>query len=258
MCGIVAYSGGRSALGVLLDGLRRLEHPDYDSAGVALLVDGGLATAKKAGTFDDVRQELRARPLPAATTGIGHVRRATHGPPADVNAHPQLDNAGRVAVVQNGDIFDHGTHRAELAGRGHELVSETDTEAAAHLLAEHFSSSGDAAEAMRQVCRQLTGTFALVAVHADEPDTIVGGCCGLPLTVGTGDGEMFLASDAAAFASYTREAADVGEDRVVTVRPDGAWITDLEGVPVYPRPHEVRRGRGGVGRGEDETVGGRK
>ncbi len=262
MCGIVAYAGGRSALGVLLDGLRRLERPDYDSAGIALLVDGGLAAAKKAGTFDDVREELRVRPLPAATAGIGHIRHATHGPPTDLNAHPHLDDSGHVAVVQNGDIGDHGRLRAELSGRGHELVSETDTEAAAHLLAEHFSSCGDPAEAMRQVCRRLTGTFALVAAYADEPDVIVGGCRGLPLTVGIGDGETFLASDTAAFAPHTREAADVGDGQVVTVRPDGAWITDLEGVPVEPRTYEARPGaarsegdaRGG--RGEDETVGG--
>lgn len=261
MCGIVAYTGGRSALAVLLEGLRRLERPDYDSAGVALLVDGGLAAAKKAGTFGDVREELRVRPLPAATTGVGHIRRATLGPPTDVNAHPHMDDSGRVAVVQNGDIAGHEQLRAELAARGHELVSETDTEAVAHLLAEYYSSSGDPAEAMRQVCRQLTGTFALVAVHADEPEVITGGCRGLPLTVGIGDGETFLASHAAAFAPHTGEAVDVGDGRVVTVRPDGAWITDLDGVPVDPLPYDVRTAAAGEPdvRGqldEDETVGG--
>ncbi|RAJ71842.1 glucosamine--fructose-6-phosphate aminotransferase (isomerizing) [Streptomyces sp. Amel2xB2] len=247
MCGIVAYAGGRSVLGVLLDGLRLLERPGYDSAGVALLVDGGLAAAKKAGTFEDMRRELRARPLPDATTGIGHIRSATHGPPTDVNAHPHLDDSGRVAVVQNGDIADHERLRAELAARGHELVSQTDTEAAAHLLAEHFSSCGDPAEAMRQVCRRLTGAFALVAVHAEEPDVLVGGCRGLPLTVGTGDGETFLASDPAAFAPHTREAVDVADGHVVTVRPEGAWITDLDGVRADPVPYEVRNGNGAPG-----------
>jgi glucosamine 6-phosphate synthetase-like amidotransferase/phosphosugar isomerase protein len=262
MCGIVAYAGGRSALGVLLDGLRLLERPDYDSAGVALLVDGGLAAAKKAGTFEDVRQELRVRPLPAATAGIGHIRRATQGPPSDLNAHPHLDASGRVAVVHNGDIDDHARLRAELTARGHELVSETDTEAAAHLLAEHYSACGDPAEAMRQLCRLLTGTFSLVAVHADEPEVIVGACRGLPLVAGIGDGETFLASDAAAFAPYTGEAAYVGEEgRVVTVRPEGAWITDLEGVPVDPQTYDVGHGAvGGPGsggrRGEGEAVGG--
>lgn len=240
MCGIVAYAGGRSALGVLLDGLHRLERPGCDSAGLALLVDGGgLATAKKAGTLDDVRHELRARPLPAATTGVAHLRRGTHGAPADRNAHPHLDDAGRVAVVQDGRLGEPERLRAELAAHGHELVSETDTEAAAHLLAEHYSSCGDPAEAMRQVCRALTGAFALVAVYADGPNAVVGGCRGLSLTVGTGDGEMFLASDAAAFAPYTAEVSVVGGDdegRVVTVRPEGAWITDLDGAPVDGEP----------------------
>lgn len=239
MCGIVAYAGGRSALDVVLAGLRRLEHLGYDSAGVAVLVDGGLAAAKKAGTFEDVRRELAERPLPAGTTGIGHIRLATHGPPSDENAHPHLDDSGRVAVVQNGDIDGSGELRAELAAHGHVLASQTDTEAAAHLLAEHFSSCCDLAEAMRQVCRELTGTFALVAVHADEPDVVVGACRGLPLAVGLGDGEGFLASHAAAFAPHVREAADVGEDQVVTLHRDGVWITDFEGVPVDVRTYRV-------------------
>ncbi len=239
MCGIVAYAGGRSALDVVLAGLRRLEHLGYDSAGVAVLVDGGLAAAKKSGTFEDVRRELSERPLPAGTTGIGHTRLATHGPPSDENAHPHLDDSGRVAVVQNGDIDDFAGLRAQLAARGHEMASETDTEAAAHLLAEHFSSCYDLAEAMRQVCRQLTGTFALAAVHADEPEVVVGACRGLPLLVGLGDGEVFLASDAAAFPPHVRDVADVGADQVVTLHRDGIWITDFEGVPGDVRTYRV-------------------
>lgn len=232
MCGIVAYAGGRSALDEVLAGMRRLEHLGYDSAGVAVLVDGGLAAAKKAGTFTDVQEELTRRPLPAGTTGIGHLRRATHGPPTDANAHPLLDNSGRVAVVQNGEIGNFAELRAELAGRGHELSSDTDTEAAAHLLAEHFSSCGDLTEAMRQVCRRLTGDFALVAVHADEPDVVVGACRGLPLLVGTGDGEALLVSDAAALVPHARETGALGTDQVVTLHRDGGvWVTDLDGVP---------------------------
>jgi glucosamine--fructose-6-phosphate aminotransferase (isomerizing) len=174
MCGIVAYAGGRSALDVICSGLRRLEHLGYDSAGVAVVVDGGLAAAKKAGTLADVHAELTERPLPAGTHGVGHIRRATHGPPSDANAHPHLDDSGRVAVVQNGVLANCAALRSELACHGRELASDTDTEAAAHLLAEHFSSCGDLAEAMRQVCCRLAGDFALAAVHADEPEVIVG------------------------------------------------------------------------------------
>ncbi|GGO55675.1 hypothetical protein GCM10012287_47500 [Streptomyces daqingensis] len=257
MCGIVAYAGGRSALDVILAGLRRLEGLGYDSAGVAVLVDGGLAAAKKAGTFADLHAELAERPLPAGTTGIGHIRRATHGPAVDANAHPHLDDSGRVAVVHNGVIGNSGELRDELARRGHELASGTDTEAAAHLLAEHFSSCGDLAEAMRQVCRRLVGEFALVAVHADEPEVVVGASRGLPLSAGLGEGELFLASDDAVFAPYVREAAAVDEDQVVVLHRDGVRITDFEGVPVDMRTYRVEAGDPGTG-GEAvrETSGG--
>lgn len=174
MCGIVGYVGGQSALDVVIAGLKRLEYRGYDSAGVAVLADGGLAAAKKAGKLVNLEKELVERPLPAGSTGIGHTRWATHGAPNDDNAHPHLDNAGRVAVVHNGIIENFAALRDELAGRGHDLASETDTEVVAHLLAEAYSSCGDLAEAMRQVCRRLDGAFTLVAVHADEPDVVVG------------------------------------------------------------------------------------
>jgi len=155
MCGIVGYVGSQSALDVVMAGLKRLEYRGYDSAGVAVPADGGLAAAKKAGKLVNLEKELTERPLPAGTTGIGHTRWATHGGPTDANAHPHLDNAGRVAVVHNGIIENFAALRAELAERGHELLSETDTEAVAHLLAEEFSVTSDLAEAMRLVCRRL-------------------------------------------------------------------------------------------------------
>lgn len=148
--------------------------PGYDSAGVAVLADGGLAAAKKAGKLVNLEKELVGRPLPTGSTGIGHTRWATHGGPTDTNAHPHLDNAGRVAVVHNGIIENFAALRAELAERGHDLTSETDTEVVAHLLAEEYSSCDDLAEAMRHVCRRLEGAFTLVAVHADAPDVVVG------------------------------------------------------------------------------------
>lgn len=134
----------------------------------------GLVAAKKAGKLVNLEKELVGHPLPAGSTGLGHTRWATHGGPTDVNAHPHLDNAGRVAVVHNGIIENFAALRAELAERGHRLESETDTEVVAHLLAERFEAGGDLAEAMRQVCRRLEGAFTLVAVHADAPDVVVG------------------------------------------------------------------------------------
>ncbi|MFI9720391.1 glutamine--fructose-6-phosphate transaminase (isomerizing) [Streptomyces sp. NPDC052396] len=239
MCGIVGYVGGQSALDVVLAGLRRLEYRGYDSAGVAVLADGGLAAAKKAGKLANLEKELAGRPLPSGSTGIGHTRWATHGGPTDANAHPHLDNAGRVAVVHNGIIENFAALRAELAERGHGLASETDTEVVAHLLAEAFSSCGDLAEAMRQVCRRLEGAFTLVAVHADEPDVVVGARRNSPLVVGIGAGESFLASDVAAFIAHTREAVELGQDQVVELRREGVTVTDFEGAPAEVRAYHV-------------------
>ncbi|WP_371669669.1 glutamine--fructose-6-phosphate transaminase (isomerizing) [Streptomyces sp. NBC_00289] len=239
MCGIVGYVGSQSALDVVMAGLKRLEYRGYDSAGVAVPADGGLAAAKKAGKLVNLEKELVDRPLPAGTTGIGHTRWATHGGPTDANAHPHLDNAGRVAVVHNGIIENFAALRAELAERGHELASETDTEVVAHLLAEEFSSCADLAESMRLVCRRLDGAFTLVAVHADEPDVVVGARRNSPLVVGVGDGEAFLASDVAAFIAHTRSAIELGQDQVVELRRDGVTVTGFDGRPADVRSYHV-------------------
>ncbi|MDX2596976.1 MULTISPECIES: glutamine--fructose-6-phosphate transaminase (isomerizing) [Streptomyces] len=239
MCGIVGYVGSQSALDVVMAGLKRLEYRGYDSAGVAVLADGGLAAAKKAGKLVNLEKELVDRPLPAGSTGIGHTRWATHGGPTDANAHPHLDNAGRVAVVHNGIIENFALLRAELAERGHELTSETDTEVVAHLLAEEFSSCADLAEAMRLVCRRLEGAFTLVAVHADAPDVVVGARRNSPLVVGVGEGEAFLASDVAAFIEHTRSAIELGQDQVVELRRDGVTVTGFDGREADVRSYHV-------------------
>ncbi|SPF05051.1 glutamine--fructose-6-phosphate transaminase (isomerizing) [Streptomyces sp. MA5143a] len=239
MCGIVGYVGSQSALDVVLAGLKRLEYRGYDSAGVAVPADGGLAAAKKAGKLVNLEKELVGRPLPSGSTGIGHTRWATHGGPTDVNAHPHLDNAGRVAVVHNGIIENFAALRVELTERGHELVSETDTEVVAHLLAEEYSSCDDLAESMRLVCRRLEGAFTLVAVHADAPDVVVGARRNSPLVVGVGEGEAFLASDVAAFIDHTRSAIELGQDQVVELRRDGVTVTTFDGRPAEVRSYHV-------------------
>jgi glucosamine--fructose-6-phosphate aminotransferase (isomerizing) len=220
-------------------GLKRLEYRGYDSAGVAVLADGGLAAAKKAGKLVNLEKELVGRPLPTGSTGIGHTRWATHGGPTDANAHPHLDNAGRVAVVHNGIIENFALLRAELAERGHELASETDTEVVAHLIAEEFSACDDLAEAMRLVCRRLEGAFTLVAVHADDPDVVVGARRNSPLVVGVGEGEAFLASDVAAFIAHTRSAIELGQDQVVELRRDGVTVTGFDGRPADVRKYHI-------------------
>ncbi|WP_411101336.1 glutamine--fructose-6-phosphate transaminase (isomerizing) [Streptomyces sp. cmx-4-9] len=239
MCGIVGYVGAQSALDVVIAGLKRLEYRGYDSAGVAVLADGELSSVKKAGKLVNLEKELVGRPLPAGSTGLGHTRWATHGGPTDVNAHPHLDNSCRVAVVHNGIIENFAALRTELAERGHRLESETDTEVVAHLLAEQFTATGDLPEAMRRVCRLLEGAFTLVAVHADEPDVVVGARRNSPLVVGVGEGENFLASDVAAFIAHTRSAIELGQDQVVELRREGVTVTNFDGTAASVRAYHV-------------------
>ncbi|MFE2410694.1 glutamine--fructose-6-phosphate transaminase (isomerizing) [Kitasatospora sp. NPDC059408] len=242
MCGIVGYVGAQSALDVVIAGLQRLEYRGYDSAGVAVQVQGSdgqwsLATDKRAGKLANLEKSLAESPLPGGTTGIGHTRWATHGGPTDANAHPHLDDDRRVAVVHNGIIENFAQLRAEIAERGHTLRSETDTEVVAHLLGEAYQ--GDLAEAMRVVCRRLDGAFTLVAVHADMPDVVVGARRNSPLVVGRGEGENFLASDVAAFIAHTREAIELGQDQVVELRHDGVTVTNFDGTPADVREYHV-------------------
>lgn len=242
MCGIVGYVGAQPALDVVIAGLQRLEYRGYDSAGVAVQVQGSdgqwsLATDKRAGKLANLEKSLAETPLPGGTTGIGHTRWATHGGPTDANAHPHLDDATRVAVVHNGIIENFAQLRAELAERGHTLRSETDTEVVAHLLGEVYE--GDLAEAMRAVCRRLDGAFTLVAVHADAPDVVVGARRNSPLVVGRGEGENFLASDVAAFIAHTREAIELGQDQVVELRREGVTVTNFDGTPADVREYHV-------------------
>lgn len=194
MCEIVGYLGVQSALDVVLAGLRRLESQGCDAAGVAVLADGGLAAAKKAGGLSGLERELTERPLPSGSAAIGHTRRTDRGAATDAEAHPQLDAAGRVALVQGGTIGNVAELRAEMTAHGHRLASGTDTEAVAHLLAEALSACGDLAEAMRQVCGRLEGSFTLVALHAEDPDVLVGARRGLPLFASVAEGEGYLVS----------------------------------------------------------------
>ncbi|MDQ1641378.1 MAG: hypothetical protein QOJ90_729 [Actinomycetota bacterium] len=240
MCGIVGYVGPRSALDVIIEGLRRLEYRGYDSAGVALIAGGKLESERRAGKLANLEAALAEHPMSEANTGIGHTRWATHGAPTDRNAHPHLDCTGSLAVIHNGIIENFARLRAGLEERGHELTSDTDTEAVAHLLEEEFpAADGDLAEALRRVCRKLQGAFTLVVTHVDAPDVVVGARRNSPLVVGRGDGENFLASDVSAFIAHTREAVELGQDQVVEIRRDGVTVTDFDGNPATSREYHV-------------------
>ncbi|HSN05720.1 MAG TPA: glutamine--fructose-6-phosphate transaminase (isomerizing) [Candidatus Angelobacter sp.] len=254
MCGIVGYVGEKQALQVVVDGLRRLEYRGYDSAGVAVVSEGLLDTRKKAGKLANLESLLGADPLPQSTIGIGHTRWATHGGPTDANAHPHVSEDGKVAVIHNGIIENFAELREELSAAGVTLSSETDTEVVAHLLARVLPTVGmDLAEAMRQVCRRLSGAFTLVAVHSDVPDVVVGARRNSPLVVGRGEGENFLASDVAAFIAHTRAAVELGQDQVVELRRDSVVITDFDGVPADVTEYEVTWDASAAEKGGYET-----
>jgi glucosamine--fructose-6-phosphate aminotransferase (isomerizing) len=250
MCGIVGYAGGRPALGIVLDGLRRLEYRGYDSAGVAV-VDDSLLTEKRAGKLANLEKALNedaALGLGKGTTAIGHTRWATHGGPTDRNAHPHRSFDDRVAVIHNGIIENFGRLRLDLEARGIEFASDTDTECVAHLLALELAALGDGAatadgsalaEAMRRVCRMLEGAFTLLAVDVQAPDTVVGARRNSPLVVGRGVGENYLASDVSAFIEHTREAVELGQDQVVLITPEGIEITDFDGNPAEGRDYHI-------------------
>ena len=239
MCGIVGYTGPQSAATPLIEGLRRLEYRGYDSAGIALGTPGKLFIEKKAGKLSNLEGSLDAT-LPVVHSGIGHTRWATHGGPTDRNAHPHVDNDGKLAVIHNGIIENYSELRKELEARGHKFSSETDTESVAHLLSDlRKKHNGDLSAAMCEAVKALRGSFTLLAIHGDAPEVVVGVRRNSPLVVGLGKGENFMASDVAAFIDYTKRAIELGQDEVVTMTPDSVVITDLDGKVIKPAEYVI-------------------
>ena len=240
MCGIIGYTGKNSALTPVIEGLRRLEYRGYDSAGIALPTEIGkpLYIEKRAGKLKNLEAALAK--TPNSTSGIGHTRWATHGGPTDTNAHPHLDNEGKLALIHNGIIENYVQLRAELEKKGHKFKSETDTESVVHLLSDaRKENNGDLAAAMRQVCQQLKGSFTLLAIHSDNPSHIVGARRNSPLVVGVGKDENFLASDVAAFIAHTKTALELGQDQVVDITPSSIVVTDLSGQIVKAKEYQI-------------------
>jgi glucosamine--fructose-6-phosphate aminotransferase (isomerizing) len=235
----VGYTGPQSAFTPIVEGLRRLEYRGYDSAGIALGTSNSLFVEKRAGKLSNLEGALPAN-LPTVHSGIGHTRWATHGGPTDANAHPHLDNEGKLAVIHNGIIENYSELKRELEGHGHTFTSETDTESVAHLLSDlRKEHGGDLTAAMRAAVKRLRGSFTLLAIHADAPQTIVGVRRNSPLVAGIGDGENFLASDVAAFIDYTKRAVELGQDEVVTITPEAITICDLQGKALPLREYEI-------------------
>jgi glucosamine--fructose-6-phosphate aminotransferase (isomerizing) len=229
MCGIVGYVGAQQATPVLLEGLTRLEHRGYDSAGVAVLAGTGIKVAKRAGRVRDLADALPKRF--AGKVGIGHTRWATHGPANDVNAHPHTDAKGDVAVVHNGIIDNAGALRQRLSDEGVDLVSDTDTEVLAHLVgrSEADTLEGKVSEALAAV----EGTYGLAVLHADFPDRVVVARNGSPLLIGVGEKEMYVASDLAAIVRHTTTVAHLDDGEIATVTAGGftTYRLDLTRTP---------------------------
>jgi glucosamine--fructose-6-phosphate aminotransferase (isomerizing) len=224
---------------VVVAGLRRMEYRGYDSAGVAVVVDGQIDIRKKAGKICNLEAELDKHPLPDTNIGIGHTRWATHGGPTDENAHPHISANGRVALIHNGIIENYAALRTEMEREGVPFTSATDTEVAAQLLGREVERGADLAEAMRTICKRLEGAFTLVAMDATRPDRLVAARRNSPLVIGVGEGENFVASDVAAFIEFTRSAIELGQDQVVELTKDSYTTTDFFGHPAESKPYEV-------------------
>lgn len=245
MCGIVGYIGGREGLQVGLEALRRMEYRGYDSSGIAVADgNGSLKVVKRAGkiaNLDDRIAEFGADSF-TGTSAIGHTRWATHGRPTDLNAHPHVSFDDKVAIVHNGIIENFAPLREQLEREGIELISETDSEVAAHLLAKAYNegeTAGDFRASALAVLNQLEGAFTLLFLHADHPDMIIAARRSTPLIVGVGDGEMFLGSDVAAFISHTREAVELDQDNVVIITRNGYEVLDFQGNQAEGKPFTI-------------------
>ena len=234
MCGIVGYIGRKQASGVLVEGLKRLEYRGYDSAGVCVCHEGELRICKEAGRVMRVGEQLAADArFRDGTIGIAHTRWATHGAPNRVNAHPHIDGPGRIALVHNGIIENYATLKQFLLNKGHEFRSETDTEVLANLISEFYrDGAGTLEQAVQAALREVTGTYGIAVVCADEPDKIVAARKGSPLIVGVGTDEYIVASDASAIIEHTANVIYLNDSEMAVISREGIRTLTIDNVPV--------------------------
>ena len=240
MCGIVAYSGLRPAVPVLLNGLKRLEYRGYDSAGIAVHGDDAIIIEKKEGKVSSLAEEVansgHGDDLEGATCGIAHTRWATHGPPTSVNAHPHA-SSGQVALVHNGIIENHRALRERLTAAGYEFISETDTEVLVHLVASLYE--GDLLKAVTTALKEVEGTFGIAAVAKDEPGVLIVARRGSPIVIGLGESETVVASDASAIIKHTRQAVYLDDNDVARIEGGEVEIRSLDAMPVSREASEI-------------------
>ncbi|MCZ8513821.1 glutamine--fructose-6-phosphate transaminase (isomerizing) [Paenibacillus filicis] len=226
MCGIVGYIGNRDSQNILLEGLKKLEYRGYDSAGVAIHTNTGLALRKTKGRISELENRLQDQPL-EGFAGIGHTRWATHGRPSDANSHPHTDNDMKISVVHNGIIENHLQLKEELEAHGYRFISETDTEVLSHLIAHHYD--GDLAQAVRKAVSHVRGAYAIAVLSEHEPDKLVAVRWASPLIIGVGQGENFIGSDIPAILEYTRDVYILNDGEMAVLTREGVELMTLEG-----------------------------
>jgi glutamine---fructose-6-phosphate transaminase (isomerizing) len=233
MCGIVGYVGPKNAVPILLEGLRRLEYRGYDSAGIAVVKEGSFILEKRAGKVAQLVAHLQnGNGELSAHLGIGHTRWATHGEPTDENAHPHWDATRDVAVIHNGIIENYMSIKTKLLREGHVFLSETDTEVLAHLIGRMYKETDDLCTAVRLALAEVEGTYGLVVITARDPEKIVVARKGSPLLIGVGDGENFVASDAAAIVDQTRQVVYLEDGEVAEITPRGIRTMTIDDVQI--------------------------
>ncbi len=234
MCGIIGYVGDKQIVPVILEGLKRLEYRGYDSAGIAVVDDGGrLEIRRAAGKLRNLEETIRLHPMDGSF-GIGHTRWATHGRPTEENAHPHRDCSGQLVVVHNGIIENYLPIKKSLQQQDHRFVTETDTEVIAHLIEQYRREGMALEEAVRAAARDLQGIFALAILSADTADTIIAVRQGPPVVIGVGNNEYFVASDVPAVLYHTRDVFFLGDGEMAVLTRQGVRVTDFQGNPVTP------------------------
>lgn len=237
MCGIVGYVGNKPVVDILLDGLEQLEYRGYDSSGIALKCAESIKVYKAEGKLKNLREELapHAYELTKATTGIGHIRWATHGAPTVLNAHPHTCNCGNLTVVHNGIIENYKELKEELEAKGCTFRSQTDTETVAHLVASIYGEVKDLTKAVHLASERIQGAYALCIMHNNEPNKIVVTKRNAPLIIGFGENEFYVASDIPAFIKHTKRAVYLSDNQVATLTPDSIILEDEHGNKLEPK-----------------------
>jgi glucosamine--fructose-6-phosphate aminotransferase (isomerizing) len=238
MCGIVGYIGTKDCVPLMVNALKRLEYRGYDSAGVAVIMNGGLEVRKRAGKVTELVQQLEARPV-SGTVGIGHTRWATHGAPTDVNAHPHCDEHNRFALIHNGIVENYATIKQRLIKEGRTFKTQTDTEVLVQLIDVLYEKVHDFETAVRLGLKEVAGAYGIAVICREEPDKLIAARKGSPLAIGIGEDEFIVASDATAIVSHTRQVVYLDDGEIAVLTRTGFITKTIEDVPVTKEVEEI-------------------